>query len=218
MRSYLWFGVVAAVFLVAGSALARQQSQPQNDAQQSSASQAPSTQGQAASQTSQAPPAQQDSLAAAARRSREQKKDQPKPAKVITNENIPTQGGISAVGSSPTGTPGAAGDNAAGIPAKTGTSAPSDEKGWREKFANLRHKVDQDQAELDVMQRELGVLDVQYYNDPVKAMQQDLTRADINKKTADIDAKKQQIEADKQAISDAEDDLRKAGGDAGWAR
>jgi len=68
------------------------------------------------------------------------------------------------------------------------------------------------------MQRELGVLDVQYYSDPVKAMQQDLTRADINKKTADIEAKKQQIEADKQAISDAEDDLRKAGGDSGWAR
>jgi hypothetical protein len=68
------------------------------------------------------------------------------------------------------------------------------------------------------MQRELGVLDVQYYSNPVKAMQQDLTRSDINKKTADIDAKKAQIEADKQAISDAEDDLRKAGGDPGWAR
>ncbi len=69
-----------------------------------------------------------------------------------------------------------------------------------------------------MMQRELGVLDVQYYNNPVKAMQQDLTREDINKKTSDIEAKKQQIEADKQAISDAEDDLRKAGGDSGWAR
>jgi hypothetical protein len=64
----------------------------------------------------------------------------------------------------------------------------------------------------------LGVLDVQYYNNPVKAMQQDLTRSDINKKTSDIDAKKAMIEADKQAISDAEDDLRKAGGDSGWSR
>ena len=207
MRIHLWFGVWAVVFLVAGSA----------SAQQSSASQPPAASGQATSQTSPAPPAQQDSLAAAARRSREQKKDQPKPAKVITNENIPTQGGISAVGSSSTAAPGATADNAAATPAKPG-SAPTDEKGWREKFANLRHKVEQDQAELDVMQRELGVLDVQYYSDPVKAMQQDLTRADINKKTADIEAKKQQIEADKQAISDAEDDLRKAGGDSGWAR
>src|SRR5271156_5213282 len=149
MRSHLWFGVLTAMFLVAGSAFAQQQSQPQNGAQQSSASPSPSASGQAASQTSQAPPVQQDSLAAAARRSREQKKDQPKPAKVITNENIPTQGGISAVGSSSTAAPGATADNAAG-PAKPG-SAPSDEKGWREKFANLRHKVEQDQAELDVM-------------------------------------------------------------------
>ena len=68
------------------------------------------------------------------------------------------------------------------------------------------------------MQRELGTLDVQYYNDPVKAMQQQLSRDDINKKTADIDAKKKQIEADQQAIDDAQDELRKAGGDPGWAR
>ncbi len=53
------------------------------------------------------------------------------------------------------------------------------------------------------MQRELGVLDVQYYSDPVKAMQQQLTRSDINDKTAKIDAKKKEIEADQQAIDDA---------------
>ena len=79
-------------------------------------------------------------------------------------------------------------------------------------------KLATDQADLDVMQRELGVLDVQNYSDPVKAMQQALTRSDINKKAADIDAKTKEIEADKQAIADAEDDLRKAGGDSGWAR
>jgi hypothetical protein len=59
---------------------------------------------------------------------------------------------------------------------------------------------------------------VQYYNDPVKAMQQQLSRDDINKKTADIDAKKKQIEADQQAIEDAQDELRKSGGDPGWGR
>jgi hypothetical protein len=59
---------------------------------------------------------------------------------------------------------------------------------------------------------------VQYYNDPVKAMQQQLSRDDINKKTADIDAKKKQIEADQQAIDDAQDELRKSGGDPGWGR
>jgi hypothetical protein len=49
-------------------------------------------------------------------------------------------------------------------------------------------------------------------------MQQNLTRSDINTKTAKIDAGKLQVEADKQAISDAEDQLRKSGGDIGWSR
>ena len=50
-------------------------------------------------------------------------------------------------------------------------------------------------------------------------MQQELQpRSDINEKTAKIEAKKKQIDADQQAIADAEDELRKAGGDPGWAR
>jgi len=68
------------------------------------------------------------------------------------------------------------------------------------------------------MQRELGVLDVQYYNDPVKGMQQGYSRSDINEKTDKIESKKQAIAADQQAIADAEDELQKAGGDPGWAR
>jgi chromosome segregation ATPase len=154
-----------------------------------------------------------DPLVAAARRAREEKKDQAKPAKVFTNDNLPTTGGVSSVGE----TSASAGpDKASG--SESSASLDTQEKMWREKFATLRHKLEQDQQELEVMQRELGVLDVQYYNNPVKAMQQELTRSDINKKTADIDAKKAQMEADKQALSDAEDDLRKAGGDPGWAR
>jgi uncharacterized protein YoxC len=49
-------------------------------------------------------------------------------------------------------------------------------------------------------------------------MQQGLTRSDINDKTAKIESLKKKIEDDKQTISDAEDQLRKAGGDVGWAR
>jgi chaperonin cofactor prefoldin len=68
------------------------------------------------------------------------------------------------------------------------------------------------------MQRDLGVLDVQYYNDPVKSMQQGYSRSDINEKTDKIEAKKKTIEADQQAITDAEEELQRAGGDPGWAR
>jgi hypothetical protein len=164
-----------------------------------------------------------DSLAAAARRARDAKKDQAqaKPATVFDNDNIPTQGGVSAVGpaseaANSDGSSTAAGSG--GAPAASGTPGPNDEKAWRETFAKLRKKLQQDQDAADVMQRELGVLDVQYYNDPNKALQQNLTRSDINEKTAKIDAAKAKIAADNQAISDAEDQLRRAGGDIGWSR
>jgi hypothetical protein len=158
------------------------------------------------------PAPRQASVAAAARKARDQKKDSAKPAKVFTNENIPTTGGISTIGESH------AAAAATDKNTETATPAGNDEKSWRERFAKLNHKLEQDKQELDVMQRELGVLDVQYYNNPVQAMQQELTRSDINDKTSKIDAKKKDIEADQQAIDDAEDELRKAGGDPGWAR
>jgi hypothetical protein len=158
------------------------------------------------------PAPQQESIAAAARKTRDQKKETSKAPKVFTNDNIPTTGGISSVGESSNAA--TAANNNGGKPAAAG----NDEKAWRDRFAKLNHKLESDKEELDVMQRELGVLDVQYYNNPVTAMQQQLSRSDINDKTAKIDAKKKEIEADQQAIDDAQDELRKAGGDPGWAR
>jgi hypothetical protein len=213
MRKHLHFGIAAAVFLLApANNFACQQDQSQQTSQEGSAQKSDS-QAKPTAQTSQPTPAQPDPLVAAARRAREEKKEQAKPGRVFTNDNLPTTGGISAVGE--TAAAGSADKSGASV---SDNSIEAQEKTWRERFAKLRHKVEQDQQELDVMQRELGVLDVQYYSNPVKAMQQDLTRSDINKKTSDIDAKKAQVAADKQAILDAEDDLRKAGGDPGWAR
>lgn len=166
---------------------------------------------QAQSQAQATPAPQQDSLAEAARKAREQKKEATKSAKTFTNDNIPTEGGISTVGEGTAAAPG-------GEAAQSGTTKANDEKSWRERFSQLRHKLEQDQANLDVMQRELGQLNVQYYSDPVKGLQQSITRSDINDKTAEIDKMKAQIQADQQAISDAEDELRKSGGDPGWAR
>jgi hypothetical protein len=177
-----------------------------------------SDQGQQPAPASASPQAPQESLADAARKARGQRKQSNAP-KVFTNDNIPTSGGISTVGeaSAPDASADASGTGAGAASTKS-ASAANDEKTWRDRFAKLHTKLDQDKADLDVMQRELGVLDVQYYNDPVKAMQQGLTRDDINKKTAGIDAKKQAVAADQQAIDDAEDELRKAGGDSGWSR
>jgi hypothetical protein len=242
MRRDLLCAAVAAFLLLSGHAFAFQnaQGQPsQNQAQQQQSS-APSTPASAAPASASAPAAQApssqsttvslppqttDPLVAAARKAREQRKDQAgaKPARVFTNDNIPTQGGVSAVGQQPAGdasggADGAAAADSTGAPASGKTSAANGEAAWRDRFAKLRKKLDQDQADLDLMQRELGVLDVQYYNDPVKSMQQGYSRSDINEKTDKIEAKKKTIEADNQAIADAEEELQRAGGDPGWAR
>ena len=213
MRRALWLAAIAAIAAFPPSGHCQQQDPAKSPSQDSTAAQG----GAQPAQTSpQASASQQESLAEAARRAREQKKDTPKQAKVITNDNIPKEGGISAVREEPPATENA--ENAPADGAKSDKAVGSDEKKWRARFEKLRHKLEQDQADLDVMQRELGVLDLQYYNDPVKGMQQGLTRGDINEKTAKIAAKQKEIDADKQALSDAEDDLRQAGGDPGWAR
>jgi hypothetical protein len=205
MRRNPWLAALAAIFVFAGTGWSRQSSQNQTQNQ---------AQNQGQDQAAQTPPPQQESLADAARRAREQKKDEPKSTKVFTNDDLPTNATISLDGSTSASSPATA---TAAAPGKA--PAGNDEKLWREKFAKLNHQLEQDQAELEVLQRELGVLVTQFYNgNPVAGMQQGMTQADVNAKTEKIDAKKKDIEADKQAISDAEADLQKAGGDPGWER
>jgi hypothetical protein len=205
MRTVLLWAAAAA-FLALPTGVGAQQGGAQPDSQGQTQTSGPSS-------TTPSPAAQGDSLAEAARRAREAKKDQPKPAKVFDNDNLPG-GGISTVGKAE-----APKDQATDATADKDKASGDGEKFWRGKFAELRAKLARDKEDLDVMQRELGQLDLQdYHNDPNKGMQQELTRGDINKKTADIDAKRKQIDADQQAIDDAEDDLRKSGGDSGWAR
>jgi hypothetical protein len=197
----LSFAALAASLAIPGTCLAQQSDQGASGGQGSSTATAP------------APP--QDSLADAARRAREAKKEQPKPAKVFDNDNLPG-GTVSTVGK----TDEAKKDGDASTDATTDgkKSAADAEKDWKEKFAGLRAKLARDKDDLEVMQRELGVLNLQNYSDPVKTMQQGVTRSDINNKVSAIDAKQKAIEADEQAISDAQDALRKDGGDSGWGR
>lgn len=211
MRKILTWAAAAAVFAIPASGWC-QQADPKAPAQDQTQTSAQSN--STTTTMTQSPAPQQESLADAARKSREAKKDAAKPAKMFDNDNLPTTGGISTVGNDA-----AAKDDADAKASAGGSGAANGEKAWREKFANLRAKLKRDQDDLAVMQRELGVDNVQYNNgDPMKALQQQLTRDDINKKTAAIDAKTQAIQADEQAIDDAEGELRKSGGDSGWAR
>jgi hypothetical protein len=161
-----------------------------------------------------------DPVADAARRSREQKKAAPKPKKVYTDDDIKpaaasSEAGAAAGGGGAQATP----DNAQGAAsAGTGTGKDDAETTWRKRFADQRGKIAAAEKELDILQREAEKAQVQYYNDPQKALMEQNTRKEINDKDAKIEQKKQDIANLKQQLSDMEDELRKSGGDPGWAR
>ena len=183
----------------------------------------------------------QESVADAARKAQANKKPSSKPVEVFTNDNIDTvKGTISVVGETPAPPDDQASADEKGdkrdkgkMPAadkskgpakddKTGASggdksAAQDEGYWRQTFADARKKLANDAHELDVLQRDYNLKQQQYYSDPNVAMRQQFSRQDLIDTKTQIDDKAAAVAADKQAISDLEDDLRKAGGDPGWA-
>ena len=194
-------------------AAAQQTSQTAQAGQSSSDKQAT-----AQTKTQAAPAAKSESLGEAARKARDAQKNAPKAPTVFTNDNIPTAAsGVSVVGNAA-----AASDQSAASASPDVQQAPAadknDEATWRKRFADARNKVEQDNLELKIMQRELGELNVQYYPDPTKALMQSVTRSDVTKKQNAIDAKQKELEADRRAVSNLEDELRKAGGDPAWGR
>jgi hypothetical protein len=169
--------------------------------------------------------AQTPSLGDSARRIREEQGKSRPPAKVITNDDIANlKGSISVVGSTPSApaaaepgkTPAASG--APDAATKSETPEVKDEAYWRKRFAEARKVLADDQKELDILQREFNLKQEQFYQDPNAAMREQYTRGDLNKTQETINAKKAAVQKDQDAIRSLEDDLRKAGGDSGWAR
>jgi hypothetical protein len=163
---------------------------------------------------------QADSLGNAARKARAQKKDSGKPAKVFTNDDLGgLKGTISVIGNEPaqSGADKSAEKTEDKKPANGAKDEAKDESYWRAKFAAARKVLADDTKELDILQREFNLKQEQFYQDPTAALKEQHGREDLNKTQSQIDAKKQDVEKDKQALSDLEDELRKSGGDAGWA-
>jgi chromosome segregation ATPase len=158
-----------------------------------------------------------DPVADAARKAREDKKNAAKPKKVYTDDDVKP------AATAATGNTGAA----AGATGTTGQQKAGDaavaqdangEAAWRKRFKEQRDKISKAETELDILERELQKSQTEYYPDPQKALTEQNTRKEINDKTAKIDAKKQEIAQLKQGLDDLEDQLRKSGGDPGWAR
>jgi hypothetical protein len=158
-----------------------------------------------------------DPVADAARKAREDKKNAAKPKKVYTDDDV--KPAAPAPVENPGGAAGAALVAAQQKGGDTGAAEDSNgEAAWRKKFKAQRDKITKAETELDILQRELQKAQVEYYPDPQKALSEQNNRKEVNDKMAKIDAKKQEIAQLKQGLDDLEDQLRKSGGDPGWAR
>ena len=165
----------------------------------------------------------QDSVAEAAKKNREKKKDAPKATKVFTNDNLPTSGPVNVVGSAattPTAKPGE-GDKEKKPGAEGEAGKDKEEKGatyWRGRFSELRGRIQQAEKELDILQREYNLMQQQYYSDPNKALREQYERKELGEQRKKIEDKQAEVRQLQQQLSDLEDELRRSGGDAGWAR
>jgi len=156
-------------------------------------------------------------VADAARKAREEKRNAAKPKKVYTDDDVKP------AAPAPAENPGeAAGAALVAAQQKGGDAAqaedPNGEAAWRKKFKVQHDKIAKAESELDILQREWQKAQLEYYPDPSKALSEQNNRKDVNDKTAKIEAKKQEIAQLKQGLDDLEDQLRKSGGDPGWAR
>jgi hypothetical protein len=182
-----------------------------------------------------------DPVADAARKAREAKKDTTKPKKVYTDDDVkrsapePAAAAPAAAPVDASGTTAATavqatgdatkstaalktGDTTAKTAEATPTEDPNGELAWRKRFQAQRDKIAKAEKDLDILGRELEKAQVEYYPDPQKAMKQQNSRADINAINAKIDAKRKEVEQLRQGLDEMEEQLRKSGGDPGWAR
>jgi DNA repair exonuclease SbcCD ATPase subunit len=162
-----------------------------------------------------------DPVADAARKAREKKKDAPKPKKIYTDDDLKKSAPAPDAGANPA--PGSASGTAASTTQQQAGDTPkiadpNGEAAWRKRFKDHRDKIAKAEKELDILGRELEKAQLEYYPDPQKAMTQQNSRAEINAINAKIDAKKKELDQLKQELDDLEDQLRKSGGDPGWAR
>lgn len=182
-------------------------------------------------------PAQEESLGELARKLRS-KKPKGEPEKVYTNDDLARigRGRISVVGREGAApTPASAGEKetaeapatseAAPTAAAAGPTAPAEQKGeeyWRAKFTEVRNKIALAEKEVDLLQRELQLERVQYSQDPNEAMRQQYLGQQaggrLNELQQKIEAKQAEIARYQQELANLENELRRAGGNPGWAR
>jgi len=148
------------------------------------------------------------SLADIARKLKAQQGQSPVAGKTFTNDDVAAARAASGM----TMDTGSSGSNTE----TTDASGAHGEKYFRSEYSKLLGQKEMDERQLDVLQKQMNKNNVQYYNDPNVALQQQYSREDIQKNQDEIDKKKQEIAGVDQAISDLQDELRREGGNPSW--
>jgi hypothetical protein len=160
----------------------------------------------------------ENSIAAAARRARENKKEHAKPAKVWDNDNIPT----SATSLSVVGNASPAADNsanqAANVPA--GSAAPaaannasadaSKKSAVEADLAAAKERLQTLQNDLDIAQRKFTLDRQTYYAKPDYAADK-AGAATLEDEQSQVEAKRQEVADAKKRVADLEEKLNSAG-------
>jgi len=155
---------------------------------------------------------QDNSLAAAARRAQEQKKDQPRAAKVYDNSNLPTTG-VSVVGQQPS----AAGSSTTDTTSSSTPAADAKPAPTAAEVAQLnsaldvaKQRVADLKADLDVAQRKYALDQQTYYGKPNFVADRSGAAA-LDSEKSDVDAKADAVAAAEKLLAAAQAKADEAG-------
>jgi hypothetical protein len=156
---------------------------------------------------------QQDPLAAAARRAREQQKNQPRATKVWDNDNLPAAPeAVSVVGTAPAGS----GDQSASTRPAAAQQSKSSESGASaaDRKADLEKQLKAAKAHLKSAQTDLDIatrtyqLDQQtYYSNP-NYLLDTAGAAKLKREQSDVNSKKQEVEGAQKQVDDLNSKLQ----------
>lgn len=172
-------------------------------------------------------------LADVARAASTTRKEQPKPAKVYTNDNLRSDITPSSAVATPVAT---VSDPAAGSPVEASAATPSatpaaatapvadardqrskDEAEWRGRITAAREALERSTSFVGALQSQINGLTQEFVNrdDPAQRAQIEQRRV---KAVAELERTQREVEANRKAIAAIEDEARKAGVPAGWLR
>jgi hypothetical protein len=149
---------------------------------------------------------QDNSVAAAARRTQEAKKDQPKAAKLWDNANLPTTGGVNVVGQQPpaAGSNGATDSTAVTVQADA-TPAPTKAElaAVNSDLATAKQRVADLKADLDLAQRKFSLDQSTYVSNPNHGNDRAGATA-LDTEKSDVDAKAEAVALAEKLLASAQ--------------